>query len=71
MTWRDRVIQFMREDRADILQRLDLFAEGRCQMHEMQDGKMVDVTEETVTRLRINLAEIEHIMADAGVSLDA
>ena len=70
MSWRDRVIAFMRDDRADILRRIELFSSGLCQIHEMRNGRSVNITQETLGRLHKNMAEIEAIMLEAGVPLD-
>ena len=71
MTWREWALKYLTEERADLRQRTDVLESGRCQIFEMREGHRVDVTSEAVERNKVNLAEIEKIIAEAKATPDA
>lgn len=70
MTWAERLVLFMREDRANILSQIELFSTGRCRVLDSSNGEK-DITGEALTKLHRQLAEIEDILSEAGVTFDA
>lgn len=71
MAWREDVIKMLRVDRADLLERLAPLESGQMQMLHVRDGEQFDVTGDEITRMKISISEIEHMLFDAGASLDA
>lgn len=67
MDWHD----YLRRKRTDYLRDIELLEAGRIGTHEMRDRRLVDTTDKSIERCRANVAEIERILAKAGVRLDA
>jgi hypothetical protein len=68
MDWRRRFIEVLQHDRAQHLSQIELLESGRCQVHEMRDGRFVDTTAEALERTRGYLAEVERLLGEEGVS---
>lgn len=68
MPWRERFIDYLQKERADLRRRLDNLASGRCQMWEDCDGDRKNVTEEYAAGLRSRLAEIEQMLIEEELS---
>lgn len=68
MPWRERFIDYLQKERADLERRLAIVQAGRCQMWESADGDRKDVTDEYAAGLRSRIAEIEQIMVEEGLS---
>ncbi len=68
MPWRQRVIEYLQQEQADLERRVGLFECGRCQMWEADGGEPKDVTGEYVAGLRVRIAEIEKILIEEELS---
>ena len=68
MPWRDRFIDYLRKERADLERRLANVQSGRCQMWESSDDSRKDVTDEYAAGLRSRIAEIDQILVEEGLS---
>lgn len=68
MPWRQRFIEYLQKEQADLQRRIDHFQAGNCQMWETSGGRRRDVTEEYAAGLRNRLAEIEKILIEEELS---
>jgi hypothetical protein len=68
VSWRDRFIEYLYEERDRIQERLEVLTSGKCQLLQIAAGKQEDITENNIAALRNQLAEIEQILAEEGPS---
>lgn len=69
MPWRQRFIEYLQKEQADLERRTGLFDGGKCQMWESDGGdERKDVTLEYVAALRVRIAEIEKILIEEELS---
>lgn len=71
MDYRDRLIRWMREEEQSLDQQIELFSSGKAQFRAARNGKMVDVTGETLRELTRRLAELQAFIAEFEGRLDA
>lgn len=62
--------QYLREERSRKTEALRRFAAGELTLSEARGGESVDTTDAAVERMRRNIAEIDEILAAAGVPPD-
>jgi hypothetical protein len=65
----DRWINYLANERADKLRRIDTFTSGLVRFHVTTEGVQRDVTDETVAKLREDVAEIEQILIEEGCTI--
>jgi len=68
MPWRDRFIEYLQMEQADLERRIGTFEAGKCRMWEECDGERKDVTDIYAATLKARLAEIEKILIEEGMS---
>jgi hypothetical protein len=62
--------QYLRTERTQKIHGLMRFLSGDLSIVETRAGEQVETTEAAIARLRRNIAEIEQILAAAGVPLE-
>lgn len=67
----EQFVAYLRNQRASIINRIALFRSGRCWTGETVDGERVDTTAQTLITLEDNLEEIDALLTQDGVPLDA
>ena len=64
MDYRQRLIEYLREDRDDIEYRIKLFSSGNAQFRQLRDSEWVDATDEVLVRLYRQLGEVGQLIQD-------
>jgi hypothetical protein len=68
MDYRQRLLAYLREDRDQIVYRIDLFGSGKGQYRELRDGDYRDATQELLVRLYRQLGEIGALIHETEIA---
>jgi hypothetical protein len=63
--------RYLLQERRRKLKSIDLLSSGSIGTHEMRDGKRIDTTNNAIAIQREHVLELEKILAEAGIPLDA
>lgn len=61
----------MHEESESLQRQIELFSSGKAQFRESRNGKMIDVTGETLTGLTRRLAELQAFIAEFETRIDS
>jgi hypothetical protein len=61
-------LNYLAQERADKLNRLDVLTSRCARLHMTADGVTRDITDEQIAKLREDIAEIEEILREEGCS---
>jgi hypothetical protein len=68
MDYRDRLLNYLREERDHIANRIQVFASGQGQFRELRDGEYHDKTGEMLVRLHRQLGEVGALIHETEVA---
>jgi hypothetical protein len=66
-----RWLGYLAGERHHKLKRIYALSSGAARLHMTHDGVQRDITDETIARLRADVAEIEQILKEEGCTWDA
>ena len=66
-----RWLIYLANERREKLHRIDAFASGYARLSMTTEGVQRDITEESLQRLREDVAEIDRILVEAGIDPNA
>lgn len=66
-----RWIAYLSAERQYKLHRIAAFDTGFARLHMTTEGVQLDITDETVAKLREDVAEIEQILSEEGITWHA
>lgn len=70
MDWQDWVKRYLVEERKRKLRTIGQLLSGSVRQTAMRDGTPVNTTDEAIAENRNDVAELEKILMEAGVSFD-